>query len=275
MKNSWAPYYLDGSGQIFETLHSGLKVNLIATPRKHFRTCRPDEHVSAVLRRNVELYDFIPVVDGDAEVNQRIIGLFHAANYTNHKGVEDRIQDNFNALSEELIIGADASILVFIKDADARPCRLLVSGANIIGLVSLADLQKLPVRAVLFALITGFEITMMETIGRKYKNELDWMIALSPERRNKVELQKRKSEAADALVDSLLFTQFADKKTLIKKQLPRAANKSLFEKRLKTIELLRNKVAHANEYANSPERARDVCKTVRELLQVRSMIAGL
>ena len=131
MKNSWAPFYLDGSGEIFETLHSGLKVNLIATPREHFRTCSPEEHVSAVLRRNVKSYDFIPVVNDSTEGHQHIVGLFHAANYVNDNGDDDRIREHFNTLSEDLIIGADASILDFIKDADEKPCRLLVSGADI------------------------------------------------------------------------------------------------------------------------------------------------
>jgi hypothetical protein len=83
------------------------------------------------------------------------------------------------------------------------------------------------------------------------------------------------SKAADALVDTLLFTQFADKKTLIKKQLPKTTNRSSFEKTLRSIEELRNDVAHANEYANSPSRARFVCKTARELLQARLEIAEL
>ena len=260
MQNSWAPSDLDSSSEVFETLHTGLKVNLIATARETLRTCRPDESVAAVLRRNIEAYDFIPVVNENAGVNQHIIGLFHAANYTCNKDVQDRIEDNFKNLSEEFMIGADASILDFLMDADANPCRLLVSGANIIGLVSLSDLQKLPVRAVLFALVTGFEITMMDAIRRIYKREADWMSALSSERRAKVEYQKKSSETADAFVDTLLFTQFADKKTLISKRLHKTKSKSSFETSLKAIEMLRNKVAHANEYATSPAHARKVCE---------------
>ena len=275
MYNSWAPSDLDGSGNIFETLHLGLKVELIATPRESLKTCFPHEQISDVLRRNVECYDFIPVVDDKAERKQRIIGLFDAASYATNKSAEDRIHDNFSTLSEELLIGADASILDFIKDADEKPCRLVVSGANIVGLVSLSDLQKLPVRAVLFALITGFEITMMDAIRRMYKNELDWMKALSPERQNKVEFQKKKSQEADALVDTLLFTQFADKKTLIRRKLPNTKSKQSFETTLKTIESLRDRVAHANEYASSRAQACNVCKTLRELLQVRTEIVEL
>ena len=238
MNNSWAPSNLDGSGEVFEALHSGLKVELIATPRDNLSTCRPNEQLLAVLRRNLELYDFIPVVTDDTGGNEHIIGLFHAANYIDHKDSDDLIQDNFDFLSEEFIIGADASILDFIKDADAKPCRLVVSGGHFIGLVSLADLQQLPVRAVLFALITGLEITMMEAIERTYKNELDWMNALSPERRNNVEYQKRKSEEVNSIVETLLFTQFADKKTLIMKQLPKTRSKRSFEETMKAIKIV-------------------------------------
>jgi hypothetical protein len=128
---------------------------------------------------------------------------------------------------------------------------------------------------VLFALITGFEITMMEAIRRMYKSDFEWMNALSPERRDNVECQRRESEATDTFVDTLLFTQFADKKTLIRKRLHNARSKSSFETSLKAIESLRNKVAHANEYADSPAHARNVCKTVRELLHLRLEIVAL
>ena len=88
-------------------------------------------------------------------------------------------------------------------------------------------------------------------------------------------IKNEKSEEVDLIVETLLFTQFADKKTLIMKQLPKTRSKRSFEETMKAIELLRNKIAHANEYANTPARARDLCKTVRELLQIRLEIAKL
>ncbi|AMN39058.1 hypothetical protein [Rhodoplanes sp. Z2-YC6860] len=275
MKNTWAASNLAGSEEIFEALHTGLKVSLIATPRDRLKTCRSDERVSDVLQRNTESYDYIPVVDVKTGDNQPIIGLFHAANYKSNHVADGRIRGIFKPMSEEFIIGPDSRILDFIKDADARPCRLLVSGSNITGLVSLSDLQRLPVRAALFALITGFEITMMDAIRRIYKSEMDWMSVLSPDRRSHVKSEKKKSEETDAFVDTLLFTQFADKKSLIKKRFTKVRTKSSLEKTLKAIEALRNKVAHANEYADSPSQARTVCKTVRELLQLRLEIAEL
>jgi hypothetical protein len=61
-----------------------------------------------------------------------------------------RVYEKMRHLSEANLIGADASILAFVRDADRHKCRLVVSGCEISGLVSLSDLQRLPVRAALF-----------------------------------------------------------------------------------------------------------------------------
>ena len=277
MTNNWAVSTLTGSSELFETFHAGLEVRLIATPREELKTCHPDELILTVVRQNTEPYDFIPVIDDNKTDNPVIIGLFHAGNHTypDETTIEGRIGDIYRPLSEEFIIGGDSSILEFIKDADARPCRLIVSGANISGLVSLSDLQKLPVRAVLFALITGLEITMMDAIRRMYKDEKDWLEVLSPGRRKIIEDQKRKSRAVDVFVDTLLFTQFSDKKILIKKRFTNGRSKSSLENTLSEIELLRDNVAHANDYAKTPAQARGVCKTVRDLLKIRLEISKL
>lgn len=198
--------------EMFEALHAGLEVRLIATPREHLKTGRPNEFVADVVRRNTGRYT--PVVDESP--SELIIGLFHAAD--RQDGCANvRIREQFRALTEDFIIGGDTPILEFIKDADTRPCRLLVSGASIVGLVSLSDLQRFPVRAVLFALVTGFEIKMMEAVRRLYKDEAVWLAMLTPERSDKIEKEKQDAEARDAFVDTLLFAQFADKKTILEK----------------------------------------------------------
>ena len=64
------------------------------------------------------------------------------------------VSDVMRPLSEGNLLGADASILTFIRYADHQKCRLIVSGHEISGLVCLSDLQRLPVRAALFGLVT-------------------------------------------------------------------------------------------------------------------------
>jgi hypothetical protein len=184
------------------------------------------------------------------------------------RSTQGTIRGCFIPLSEEYLIGADASILDFILDADQRPCRLVVSGARIVGLVSLSDLQRLPVRATLFALITGFEITMTEFIKTKYPSESGWLEVLAARRQQKIKDEMSKAKADDGFVESLLFTQFFDKTTIVARQLPETQRKSL-EARLRRIEQLRNHVAHANDYAATAIHAKNVCEVVRDLLELR------
>jgi hypothetical protein len=273
MKNAWASPGIRGESDDFDALHAGLTVRLIATSRAALKTCRPDERVSDVVERNVEGFDFLPVIEMSAGANEKIVGLLSTKASSSKLQKTDKVGSIFSPLSEELVIGADSSILEFVSDADSKPCRLVVSGARIEGLVSLSDLQKLPVRAALFALITGFEITMMDAIRKWYASEADWMGALSPTRQKKVSDQKLASKISDGWVDSLLFTQFCDKRDLIIKGYPGDRDKTSLLDALKEIEKLRDFVAHANDYASSPEQATEVCGVVRCLRDLRRDIA--
>ena len=271
MTNKWANHDDAETGDVFHSLHAGLTVELIATKRPQLMTCAPHEPLSVVKARNTEPYDFLPVVvPGDGE-RDRIAGLFHAAKFSDETQADGSIEQYYAPLSEDCLIGADASILNFVMDADEKPCRLVISGASIVGLVSLSDLQKLPVRAALFALITGFEISMFEVIKREHPNDDDWKHYLSVGRRDKINEEIERSHQGDGFVDELLFTQFCDKSEILLNgfQLPRSKTS------LRGIQKLRDSLAHANEYAASPEQARNVCAVVRNLLTLREEITAL
>src|SRR5215831_20139680 len=124
-----------------EALQMGLTVDLIATKRSNFETCAQDEMLSAVVERNRHnRFDFLPVVEA---AMCRIVGLIEIAPLM-EGGIADRVSAMMRPLSEENLLGADASILTFIRDADRQKCRLVVSGHEISGLVCLSDLQRLP-----------------------------------------------------------------------------------------------------------------------------------
>jgi hypothetical protein len=213
-----------------------------------------------VIERNPEAFDFLPVIDGT-----RIVGMFNVAEYRDRRTL-DTVWRRYSPLSEEYLIGADASILDFVLDADQRRCRLVISGPKIIGLVSLSDLQKLPVRAALFALVTGFEITMAELIRRLLPTDRDWLDLLADSRQKKIEDEKSRAKKEDVYVDSLLFTQFCDKRDILKQNI-REDDQQSFNESLIRIERLRNSIAHANDYASSPFEAEKVWEIVRELLR--------
>jgi hypothetical protein len=62
--------------------------------------------------------------------------------------------------------------------------------------------------------------------------------------------------AKDAFVDKLLSTQFADKAEILKRLNPTGIPKPALERQLKDFQNLRDSLAHASEYAASPEQAR-------------------
>ncbi|MBR1214605.1 hypothetical protein [Bradyrhizobium sp. JYMT SZCCT0180] len=257
----------------FDTLHAGLTVELMSTPREHLQVCRADDRVADVIEQNIQNYDYLPVVRSVSDL--KILGLFHTKALPAGALQGDSVAQNLIPLSEDTIIGADSSILEFVSDADQKPCRLVVSGASIVGLVSLSDLQRLPVRAALFALITGFEITLLIAIRKWYRDEEEWLSSLSEGRREILEQQKAAALARDTLVEALLFTQFSDKKQLVLKKYRGKRSKASLKDALNKIERLRNFVAHANDYAPSPEQATEVCAVVRSLVELRSDISVL
>lgn len=271
----WTNYEDIRSPDVFTALHTGLTVGLIATPRDDLMTCRINESVSNVMERNTEPYDFLPVTKDDDTETDAIVGLFRAEEFFDSPDVKDSVGRHIIPLTEGYVIGADASILEFIVDADSRPCRLVVSGSKIAGLVSLSDLQKLPVRAALFGLVTGFEMTMMTAIERHIGDEQVWLELLSFDRREKIDEEIAKSRHEDGFVNALLFTQWCDKKTIITKSLGLPYSKKQLQSQLDDLESLRNNLAHANEYAVTPEQARAVCDTVRNLLRLHHEISGL
>jgi hypothetical protein len=56
-----------------------------------------------------------------------------------HRGDLDiLVRHHMRPLSEENLIGADAGILDFVRDADRQRCRLVISGREIGGLVTLS-----------------------------------------------------------------------------------------------------------------------------------------
>jgi hypothetical protein len=251
---------LDDDG--LTAFEDGLPVRLIATPRERMKTCHIEEDLKSVVDRNqVDQFDFLPVTTPDAP--NRIIGLIELASFRVGTLMEGSVGRHMQPLSEENLIGADAAILSFVRDADRHRVRLIVSGRDISGLVSLFDIQKLPARAALFAVVTQLEIVMKNAIRREFCGSDGWLERLAPARRLLVAAEIKKSQADDSFVDSLLFTQLADKATIIRKSSKSSLEASTFKSEFYKIQGLRDKLAHAKEYALTRQAASRVCQTVR------------
>ena len=183
-------------------------------------------------------------------------------------------------LSEADLIGEDATILDFIMRVRRKPL-LVVAGERIQGLVACPTFRNLPVRAAIFALLTGFELTMYEAI-KELLGDDGWQEHLE------CRLKMAEDTYADRTgnnseVDLLLCTQFCDKSTILRKhlsfgaqaELPMLTSKGKFESAVKKIEELRNSVAHANSYAMCWGKVEKLKQTVKTLIDLREYLAGL
>lgn len=257
----------------FHHLHAGLTVRMIATRRDQFVCCTSRSSLRTVAMMNVEKFDHMPVVD-EVSGSQHVVGVVRLSNFFDSPAPDVAVGGAMDALGEQHLIGAEASILSFMTDADQRPFRFLVSHDGIVGLVSLSDLQWLPVRATLFGLVTGLEMAMTDAILREDPEQARWRTLMSAKRRLDMEDRISKARSKGGIVNELLFTEFCDKREILRKSVfyehPR---RNWLAQALKRIEELRNKLAHANDYAESDEKAADVCRVVRDILEAHRVIS--
>lgn len=249
----------------FSSLERALTVNLIATPEDELASCDATDPVETVLAwSRAKSLDFIPVKNSGS-----IVGLLdcrgdaNAADKSGNQMYAGSAGEAMAHLSEANLISADAGILSFLQEADRTPCRLVISGSRISGIVTLSDLQKLPVRPVIFLLITHLELLMADWLRRRFQGEDDWLDHLSDDRREKVEERWEHLQAGDLAVDRLTATEFCDKREALIKSGDWQMSRTRARNELEPVEDLRNSIAHAGDYASTPETAHQTVETVR------------
>lgn len=240
----------------------GLPVKLIATPRTELVTCTETETVGNARARNTLGFDHLPVVD---EKNG-IVGCL-----TPSLAIADSelIMDRMEPLREHATVGEECDIVSFIEGLHKQPYWFTVGRDGISGLVTWSDIQKLPARIALFALVTQLELLMTERIEEIHPDEA-WMALLSKSRLNRTRSKIDTARERDSLIAPLHYTDFCDKRDILRK---RYGGKS-FVSSMRKIEDLRNSLAHASEYAAGKHLAQDVSKIVSKTSEVIEMIAA-
>lgn len=254
----------------FDEVHTGLTVGQIAVPRAAIKMCADTDRESEVAARNRDpVYDYLPVEDTDGYV----IGLISndAIRTASGDGGDARAVNRMEPLSEADLIGADAPIVTLIDQIRKKPY-LVVSGQQIVGMVAWSDLQKLPVRAALFSLVTGFELTMYEAIRRFFEMGDAWIEHLDECRLCLAKREYRSQQDRSGDVDLLLCTQFCDKRDILIGSFEFPVGKNRLKKRFRAIERIRNDVAHANNYAMTFKKAKKLRATLRHLVALRDQI---
>jgi predicted transcriptional regulator len=132
----------------------------------------------------------------------------------------------------------------------AHTSRLFVLDANqITGIITYGDLQKAPVRMLLFSLVTLLEMNLLRLV-RLYYPQDSWREILKADRLEAAQKLWRESRDRNEATDLLDYLQFCDKRELILHHPELFAKLGLHSKRggekfLKSAEHLRNRLAHA------------------------------
>ena len=265
VSDDWANSGPTGSAA-FDLVQASLTVDMIMTARNDLVMCRCDENVATVVKDNTDRYSYFPVKDETGNV----LGLLRAEEWFDEEAPSCPVGEVYEPLSERHLIGAQESIISFASKADEVPVRLVRGRQGISGLVTISDLQKLPVRAALFALVTGLELAMYRRIKMEWDNDRGgWLGCLSQGRQHKLKQRIKDAEGADAFVDKLVLTQLKDKaRIVVDRGLLPGISKTALRAQFEDIEELRNILAHANFYATDPDRAKKASKTVRDILAI-------
>lgn len=246
--SNWAAMPLGGDADsVLSSLEQGLSVGLITTFEPC--CCDVDDDLKEVAgREDLREFDYLPVKEND-----EVVGLLHRAKYDTEDAT-GLVKDAMCNLRGDLIISATAGILSYIAGAKERPCRLVLQGSRLNGIVTLSDLQKLPVRPALFLLITHLELLMASWIRTKNLKDEGILEKLPEERRDKVNGRWKNLQCLNLAIDILTVTDFGDKWKLLEKLgFPAAVSEP---KDLQLVEHLRHSVAHAGDYGLIPENAK-------------------
>lgn len=255
------------SGARLKQVQGSLPVSLIMVPRASFAVCHLKETAADVQARNRDDFSSFPVVDE----NGRILGLYNAARWFRQEAPNLPVEGDYTPLGEDILIGANASIFDFLCSADVHHTRLVVAGDGIAGLVSLSDVQQLPVRAALFALITSFEIAMAALIAAAFPDDA-WKGLMSDGRQAALKKNIETARNQDTYTNDLLMTQFCDKADIIRKGQLLGLPPDWIDEVRKEAQKLRDNLAHGNEIAPTIERARRTCQVVRDVLNFMTAI---
>ena len=251
---------LDGDQDaILSHLERSTPVRLMATIGAFVAADAAEPVAEAAGRADQHRFDYLPVREG---ADGPVVGLFARKGISPDGAV--RVRDVMQPLSTANLIAIDAPLLQFVLSADTNPCRLILDDTKISGLVTLSDIQRLPVRTALFSLFIHLELLLTEAIRRNIAPNQSPFDLLSDKRADKARQSWEDSRASGLDRDPYSVLMFADKKTIAKKLKLRRLSGEQIDSELNSIEhKLRDPIAHAADYALTEAAALETVRVAR------------
>ena len=246
-----------------KAMEASFHVRLIGTFAPDLVWAPAEADATAWLAKNNPDFDQFPVKQGDVAV-----GILLRQGHHTGKTVCETMQP----LGEGLIVSADMPIADLIPELHDNHYRLVLRGSRIDGLVTQSDLLKLPVRLVLFALITHLEHVMADVISTHWPND-SWFAELSQGRQSKIICKESKLRDRGMNPPRIELTEFSDKRDLCKRLID--GSKSAFQKGLEDLRDPRDQLVHAATFVNGSDGKRGATALVNKFESAKHWIDQL
>ena len=245
---------------LFET---GITANSIQEPLKYCFYGEPALKVQAELRR----LDF-DIAGIRSSKDQPILEFVRTASLQN--GNCEEVAESIKAAD---IIAESTPLIEVLNGLRDRTYFFILNGRQISGIITRADLQKPPVRILIFGIISLLEMHLTFLVRTHFPDE-KWRDVLKPKRIENAEtiLQNRKERNEE--IDLTDCLQFADKRDLVLASREMRDHLGLESKKgtqsvLRNIEKIRDKLAHSQDIVSGTtwEELIDVVQKVEWMLQ--------
>jgi CBS domain-containing protein len=213
-------------------LDKGIQVHHIAS--FDLECCSPQDTVKSVMERG-EWLIFSQILVRD---EGRAVGIIERTGAE----TDNTVARQMRPLSDAMLISATAPLSEFLKICRCDTFRLVVDTTRIAGIVTVSDLQKLPVRLHTFARIAHLEMLMSEiiTIRSSGKDDL-WKHMIAARRILNAENYRAEYRRDNLDLPLIEYTDFGDKVKVISRLVQELCSAST---ELKEVETLRHLTMH-------------------------------
>ena len=249
-------------GDHHETDHQKIQAHLtveqIMTPRSAFLCCPITSSIGEAFSDVPDVYDAVPVVDGDAaDIAAEIVGVVWRRDLVGAKRTA-RIDSLLDEWPLEKPVRTSTPMLDYAREASSDRLTFISDGDSVVGLATIYDLERLPVRLSLFQHLLYLEQRLGQVIAT-FAPEADWP-DLAPRKREEIQIGIRRSKQRDHLGSAILGIGFTEKVEIARNLLPKILGPDFKTNLLDFVAPFRNDVAHGLPFRRVEEVPTRVCE---------------
>jgi hypothetical protein len=213
---------------VLNDLKDKLTVERIMTSKEQFKYYSPE---------NKNEFDIMPIKE-----NNKITKFWN------------KETEEIKEINSEYIISSKLDLISLIDCFQEKPFYFVKHGKEIIGLVSIPDLNKSPMRVLLFLLVAEIELSLKKIFSKKIENPLVYL----DETKIKDDINKYKENNLD--LNAYEYLNFSHYFKILKKEEIILSQIGLSKKKLKNYSFIvdiRNEIAHPTRditAKNNPEK---------------------